>query len=400
MSLSYDRKIAQKLKNIDKKYVESEDKKELVGGNVNQLVDIKEGMGLEGMGLSAGMKKVIRKGKGMSAGAQLGYDGPPVWKDNAVPPFFRAGGYSAGGYCSGEGMSGGGLFDLIKIPLKLIGLGKDGNEYELQGKGLFDLMNPLKLVKLARMALGDSADGGGMSGGGFLDLVKIPLKLMGLGKNGEEYELEGGGVVVDAIKKFLMNLHPLMMATNDIKGRLKQSKVGNNSKNMMSAGNERFEGMSGLSGVGMSAGRKKRGKGMSAGAVNRTGNQGLMGYGEIPKEGAGLFDVITKVVNGPMDLINKLNPLSMSSPMDDIFGKERVRKVGTAIAEKMSGLGTRPKKGKGMGSRPTKQNMHSSSFSGGAKKPNKRAEIVKRIMKERGVKMIEASKIVKNEGLY
>jgi hypothetical protein len=64
----------------------------------------------------------------------------------------------------------------------------------------------------------------------------------------------------------------------------------------------------------------------------------------------------------------------------------------------MMGLGK--KKGKGMGGRPTTQNMPSSSFSGGAKKPNKRAEIVKKVMRERGVKMIEASKIVKNEGLY
>jgi hypothetical protein len=36
----------------------------------------------------------------------------------------------------------------------------------------------------------------------------------------------------------------------------------------------------------------------------------------------------------------------------------------------------------------------------GIKKPNARAEIVKKVMKERGVKMIEASKIVKAEGLY
>jgi len=37
---------------------------------------------------------------------------------------------------------------------------------------------------------------------------------------------------------------------------------------------------------------------------------------------------------------------------------------------------------------------------GKKKKPNARAQIVKRIMKERGVKLIEASKIVKAEGLY
>jgi len=409
MSLEYDRKIAQKLRNIDRKYVESEDKKELVGGNVRELVDVKEGMGLEGMGLSAGMKKVLRKkGKGMSAGAQLGYDGPPVWKDNEIPPFFVAGSKSAGG------MSGGfGLLDIMKIPLKLVGFGKDGTEYEMKGCGLFDIMNPVKMIKLARMALGDSEHGsgysaGGMSGGfGLLDIAKIPLKLMGLGKNGEEYELDGGGAVVDAIKKFLMNLHPLMMATNDIKGRLKKGKG-------MSAGNERFEGMTGLSGVGMSAGKRGRKQSkiinnskniMSAGAVNRTGNQGLMGYGDVPQQGAGLMDIVGKVINGPADFLNKINPMSFSSPIEDIVGRDRLRNISGSIVKNMMGLGKQPKVkqpkvGKGMGGRPTKENMHSSSFSGGAKKPNKRAEIVKKVMRERGVKMIEASKIVKNEGLY
>jgi hypothetical protein len=36
----------------------------------------------------------------------------------------------------------------------------------------------------------------------------------------------------------------------------------------------------------------------------------------------------------------------------------------------------------------------------GMKKPNKRAEIVKKVMKERGISMINASKAVKAEGLY
>lgn len=38
--------------------------------------------------------------------------------------------------------------------------------------------------------------------------------------------------------------------------------------------------------------------------------------------------------------------------------------------------------------------------SGGAKRGGKRSQIVKRVMKQRGVSMIEASKIVKSEGLY
>ena len=44
--------------------------------------------------------------------------------------------------------------------------------------------------------------------------------------------------------------------------------------------------------------------------------------------------------------------------------------------------------------------MEASGVSGGKGGRSKRAEIVKKIMKERGVKMIEASKIVKSEGLY
>ena len=148
-------------------------------------------------------------------------------------------------------------------------------------------------------------------------------------------------------------------------------------------------------GKGMSAGRK--GKGMSAGAVNRTGNQGLMGFGEKPKNGAGLFDVMSKIANFPSDIM----PSTFSSPLEDIFGKSNLRDISAKIAENMTGGKTiKGYKGKGMGNRPTKQNLPSSSFSGGAKKPNKRAEIVRKIMKERGVGMIEASKIVKNEGLY
>jgi hypothetical protein len=47
--------------------------------------------------------------------------------------------------------------------------------------------------------------------------------------------------------------------------------------------------------------------------------------------------------------------------------------------------------------------MKASMMTGGKKKSkgaNKRAEIVRKIMKERGVSMIEASKIVKKENLY
>jgi hypothetical protein len=143
---------------------------------------------------------------------------------------------------------------------------------------------------------------------------------------------------------------------------------------------------------------------MSAGAV--------LGY--VPPEerkrmkGNGLFDVLSKVANAPGDFMNDV--LGHSMPIEDIFGRDTVRKVAKAVVgDKLKAVGLGKKRGAGMGTRPTTQNMPSSSFSGGkkakkeptkAKKVNKRAEVVRKVMKERGVSMIEASKIVKAEGLY
>ena len=384
---SYDRKIAQKLKKIDKEYVADEDKKELVGGNVRELVDVKDGMGLQGMGLSAGMKKMIKKeakkGKGMSAGAQLGYDGPPVWKDNITPPFFVAtGGGNASRFVEplGSGMSAGGFLDLLKLPFKLLGKGKNGKRVVLKGAGLMDLFDPVKLIKFGRMALGDSEEGSGI-GSTVKNLAMtalgpfaIPLKLMGLGKDNKYYEMEGCGVITDTIQKLLQQLNPL--------------------HHISSAVSESWN-------KGKKYGKRYQGNGMSAGADNRTGNQGLMGYGKkkgkgmsagkkAPKDGAGIVSILSDIASLP----SKIIPNTFTSPLEDIFGRERGRNVSKSIVENMMD-------GKGMGARPTKQNMPSSSFSGGAKKKGiKRVDIVKRIMKERGVSMIEASKIVKNEGLY
>lgn len=69
-------------------------------------------------------------------------------------------------------------------------------------------------------------------------------------------------------------------------------------------------------------------------------------------------------------------------------GKSKAKIVNDFMEEDING-GMLPKSG-----------MKSSNMSGGKKRVNKRAEIVKKVMKERGVKMIEASKIVKAEGLY
>jgi hypothetical protein len=159
------------------------------------------------------------------------------------------------------------------------------------------------------------------------------------------------------------------------------------------------------------------GSGVSGGAI-------LGHYGDAPQllkpkrkmmKGKGLMDTLLKVVNAPMDLANKF--VGVSSPFESIanvIGKDKVRNVlGKAVGldkalgiEEKEGGKKRKMKGKGMGTRPTTQNMPSSSFSGGKKatdkpkKVNKRAEIVKRVMKEKGLKLIEASKYVKANNLY
>lgn len=112
--------------------------------------------------------------------------------------------------------------------------------------------------------------------------------------------------------------------------------------------------------------------------------------------------------------------------------KKKIGKMSVADIKKFVGLGKRKACGMGMsggavlgnpdplsssnesverkvGGRTTmlnlvpKQEMHSSSMSGQGKKSSSlksRAEVVKKVMKERGVSMIEASKIVKAENLW
>jgi len=153
---------------------------------------------------------------------------------------------------------------------------------------------------------------------------------------------------------------------------------------------------------------------MSGGAV-------LGHYGEAPQllkpkrkmKGKGLMDTLLKIANAPMDLANKF--VGVSSPLEtvaNVIGKDKVRgALGKAVGldKIIEGGKKRKMKGKGMGDRPTTQNLPSSSFSGGKKtkkasdkpkKVNKRAEIVKRVMKEKGLKLIEASKYVKANNLY
>jgi hypothetical protein len=77
-----------------------------------------------------------------------------------------------------------------------------------------------------------------------------------------------------------------------------------------------------------------------------------------------------------------------------------LQKVGEEYVKKKLGLG-RKKGGKGM---PLGEMVESSvplgAGASGGKRTNKRAEIVKKVMREKGMKMIEASKYVKANKLY
>jgi len=446
MSREYQKQIANKLKNINQRYVAYEDEKDLVGGNFNELIDVKNGMGLKGKGMestslpagagltAAGGMRKYKKGKGKMEDVSVCSEcGGPTGAGVTGAGMAAAGMAGAGlgdilsgflqhfnplthimavvnrGKKDGKRYTGNNTYDsfygrgveekekvnMLETPLRLTGMGDDGEEMmELEGSGLLDLLNPFKVAKAAfNLVRGGGMSGGGMSGG-------MEFKLYGQkGGIGEFQELSGAGV-----------------------------------DNIVHNFEKQF-------GEGMSGGQKKRATHFTGGKMNkegtRNGSQALMGSGisggailgysggvklHAPKrkmmKGKGLMDTLLKVVNAPMDLANKF--VGVSSPFESIanvIGKDKVRNVlGKAVGldkalgiEEKEGGKKRKMKGKGMGERPTTQNMPSSSFSGGKKtkkvadkpkKVNKRAEIVKKVMKEKGLGLIEASKYVKANGLY
>ena len=365
MANKYNDMIANKIKELNQKYVDTENKKQLVmGSGVGDLVDVKEGMGLKGMGFSAGnmeagMKKYkkdcmcgsAKNKKSKVGGVRLGYEPQQPGRSSAIPPFFVAGGASAGGE------SGGSFFDILKMPFKLLGFGKDGELISsMEGCGAKDLFDTEKLYKF----IGDSRKH--KKGGSFMDIIgnlagplAIPFKLLSkLSGSGEYQEVDDEDI-------------------NNVLG-----------------------GMMRIVGSGYSAG--------SAGTLkklpNRTGNQGLIGFGsKKQKKGGNFLDIASKIAN-----FSPFTSTTASNPLSELFGDENVRNMAVDIAGDLMGKGKKKakaiKSGSRMGGRPTTQNMPSSSFSGGAKKINKRAEIVKKVMKEKNMSMIEASKYVKANNLY
>jgi hypothetical protein len=274
MSREYQKQIANKLKHINERYVNHEDDKELVGGNFNELIDVKEGMGLKGKGLSS---TLLPAGAGLSAcGMSGGMKKYKKVQDVSV--------CESCGSAVGSGMSGGAI-------LGYTGNGMSGGKKK--GKGMSGGINDFE--QLDGGACYGVCDGEGMT-----------------------------AIEKKGIKK--------KVATHFDGGAINSAKTRNGNQALM-------------------------GSGMSGGEVK-------LKKGKKKMEGKGILDVLGKIAKYTAE---------------------------TYLGEGMSGGG--------MGKRPTTQNMPSSSFSGG-KKPNKRAEVVKKIMKEKGLKMIEASKYVKEHNLY
>jgi hypothetical protein len=121
-------------------------------------------------------------------------------------------------------------------------------------------------------------------------------------------------------------------------------------------------------------------KGMSAGNVNLSaGGKPKRKY--VKKNGAGILDIMSKVAN-----ISPFTNTTSGNPLSQMFGDENVRNIAAKIATKVMG-GEKKTRG-----RPKKVK--------GKKSISDRAKIVKQVMQEKGLKMIEASRYVKQHNLY
>lgn len=255
-------------------------------------------------------------------------------------------------YKKRQPMKGGKLEDVANMPFKI------------EGSAYGDLLNALEQKNQEFV-------GAGMNGEGFfsdmLSMVPIvgniagPLaKKVGLGK-----QQENGAGILSGLVSMVPIVGPVLSGAMDAKKKL---------------------------GLGVSAG-KRRGKGLSAGGLS-AGNVPLLAAGlsagglsaggkpkrkYVKKNGAGLLDVVSKVAN-----ISPFTNTLANNPLSQLMGQENVRQVAVNAVKKMLG-GKKVKKAKGKK---------------GNKKIAERAKIVKKIMKERGISMIEASKAVKSEGLY
>lgn len=290
--------------------------------DVELLNAIKTDMGLEGKGI--GKRKYVKSGKLRK---------PRMTKKEKHAKEMLEGGF--------------GFKDLLRIPATAA-----------------KVMFPPAAIALKAVGLGKAKKGAHKQmkqhGDGFLDILKMPLKLLGMGADGEPVEIPleyaekmvGSGMTGgNAFLKFLDNLKRGYSMPRSMWKLYKDLKP--------MAGK-------GFTAAGQTAGKRKY--------VKKA--KGLTGGGET---GGSFLDMASRIAN--------FSPFtSMSAdvaPLSHIIPKDLIRDVSVGLVEKMMGKGKKVKKPK----RAVSPKVAS------------RAALVKKIMKEKGFSVIEASKYVKAKGL-
>jgi hypothetical protein len=303
---------------------------------------IKNDMGLKGKGMSAG-KKVYKKG---GIGFKDLLKIPATIVKSVFPPAALP--LKMVGLGKKQKQYGSGLFDIFKIPLKLVGLGANGEYVEVYEKDI------------------DRAVGMGMSGG-----------------CSECGDVCGGNI--GEVLKLLITGQSLPYAIQKSqKKKQKKSKKG--------------KGITGGAELGtVELGRVRRVKGEGMGSRPTRDNMpgsdmsGGKKRGRPSKKGGSFLSTIADIAN--------ISPFTNSvmdiSPLSQLVGKKTLQNAAASMVEKQLGLGItggkkkagRPKKEK----QPKQRKVNS--------KMANRSKLVKKIMNEKGVSMIEASKLIKQHNL-
>jgi hypothetical protein len=304
--------------------------------DVELLNAIKADMGLEGKGI--GKRKYVKSGKLRK---------PRMTKKEKHAKEMLEGGFGFKDLLRIPATAAKIMFPPAAIALKAVGLGKGK-------KGTHKQMNQ-------------------KHGDGFLDILKMPLKLIGMGADGEPVEIPleyaekivGSGMTGgNAFLKFLENLKSGYTMPRSMWKLYKDLKPiagkGYTASGVTAAG---------VTAAGQTAGKRKY--------VKKA--KGQTGGGET---GGSFLDMASRIAN--------FSPFtSMSAdvaPLSHIIPKDLIRDVSVGLVEKMMGKGKKVKKEK----KPKRAV---------SPKVASRAALVKKIMKEKGFSVIEASKYVKAKGL-
>ena len=311
--------------------------------DVELLNAIKADMGLEGKGI--GKRKYVKSGKPrkprMTKKEKAALEGGLGFKDLLRIPATAAKV----------------IFPPAAIALKAVGLGKSKRGPEGDA------------ISMHRKISDCSGRKPKAQGGSFLDVLKMPLKLLGMGADGVPVEIPlehvekmcGCGMTGgNAFLKFLENLrsgysmpHSMWKLYKDLKPI--------DGKGYTAAG---------YTAAGMTGGKKKK--------------------------GGSILKMASKIAN-----FSPFTSMSADvSPLSHIIPKDLVRDVSVGIVEKMMGKGKKAKKAKEVEEvKEVKEKKAKKVKRAVSPKVARRGELVKKIMKSKSLSFIEASKYVKANNL-